>query len=384
MKFNYKLQRLCGTYYGNPTITDSYGTSGRGNTGSNILYTSNGNTLISPTSNRIQIIDLSTHTVRTLPVEARSNIRTIALSPNDTILIAVDVQNYAMIVNIVRGVVLHRFKFKHRVLNAKFSPCGNYIGVTHGKHIQVWLAPNHLRKEFSPLILHRTYTGQSADVTSIQWSEDSSVIMACSKDCTVKLWTVHTTRRYQPVTLSGHKTPVVGAFFAYREEHEANSTAAKNTRKIIDSVYTMSQDGALVTWKCSKSEDDGDTDRERKEEIDLPPNDDTDFSAKVDEAVDFFSGGGASLLNSNKKSTSGFSQSDQAHELVGCQWRYGSRHYFNQDGASLVACTYNERTKLLALGFSSGYFWYLRDAKRFEHPHAVGWIQSAHQHLCPQ
>ena len=112
MKFNYKLQRLCGAYYGNPTVTDSYGSSGKGNNGSNIAYTSNGNTLISPTSNRIQIIDLSTHTVRTLPVEARSNIRCIALSPNDTVLLCVDVQNYAMIVNIVRGVVLHRFKFK--------------------------------------------------------------------------------------------------------------------------------------------------------------------------------------------------------------------------------------------------------------------------------
>ena len=344
MKFNYKLQRLCGTYYGNPTITDSYGSSSKANNGSNILYTSNGNTLISPTSNRLQIIDLKTHTVRTLPVEARSNIRSIALSPNDAILLAVDVQNYAMIVNIVRGVVLHRFRFKRRVFHAEFSPCGSYIGVTHGRHIQVWLAPNHLRKEFAPLILHRTYTGQSQDVTRIVWSEDSSVVMACSKDCTVRLWTVHTTRRFQPITLSGHKTPVIGAFFAYKE---SETNGAKTS--VIDSVYSMSRDGALVTWKCSNPNDgNGDNSVEEKEEIDLPPG----FEAKVDEAVDFFSGGAAEA----KQSNTGFSQTDQAHELVGSQWRYDSRHYFNQEGASLVACTYNERTKLLALGFSSGIF----------------------------
>jgi len=169
------------------------------------------------------------------------------------------------------------------------------------------------------------------------------VILACSKDCTVRLWTVHTTRRFQPITLSGHKTPVVGAFFAYKE----SSDEGGKKKSIIDSVYSMSQDGALVTWKCSK-------DDEPKEEIDLPEDGYGGFEAKVDDAVDFFSGGAAAV--ETKKSTSGFSQSDQAHELVGSQWKYDSRHYFNQEGASLVACTYNETTKLLALGFSSGIF----------------------------
>eukprot|EP00537_Pseudo-nitzschia_pungens_P009928 CAMPEP_0172384884 /NCGR_PEP_ID=MMETSP1061-20121228/2579_1 /TAXON_ID=37318 /ORGANISM="Pseudo-nitzschia pungens, Strain cf. pungens" /LENGTH=931 /DNA_ID=CAMNT_0013113665 /DNA_START=146 /DNA_END=2941 /DNA_ORIENTATION=+ len=351
MKFNYKLQRLCGAYYGNPNITDSYGSSGKANTGSNIVYTSDGNTLISPTSNRVQIIDLKTHTVRTLPLEARSNIRCIALSPNDTVLLAVDTKNYAMIVNIVRGVVLHRFRFKRKVLDAKFSPCGRYLGVTHGKHVQVWLAPNHLRKEFAPLVLHRTYTGQSQDTTHIEWSEDSSVILAASKDCTVRVWTVHTTRRYQPFTLSGHKTPVVGAYFDYGEA-SADRGDGRRGKKVIDSIYTLSQDGALVTWKCHGPSP---TDAEPPEQIDPPPaQDDGDFAARVDEAVDFFSGGAAALPTA--KSTAPFSQSDQAHELVGCTWKYGARHYFNQEGSSLVACGYNQQTKLLAVGFSSGIF----------------------------
>uniref|UniRef100_A0A7S4AGE9 Small-subunit processome Utp12 domain-containing protein n=2 Tax=Pseudo-nitzschia australis TaxID=44445 RepID=A0A7S4AGE9_9STRA len=395
MKFNYKLQRLCGAYYGNPSITDSFGSStGRGNNGSNIVYTTDGNTLISPVSNRIQVIDLRTHTVRTLAVEARSNVRCIALSPNDTVLVVVDVNNYATIVNIVRGVVLHRFRFKRKVVDAKFSPCGSYLAVTHGKHVQVWLAPNHLRKEFAPLVLHRTYTGQSGDTTHVEWSEDSSVILATSKDCTVRIWTVHTTRRFQPVTLSGHKTPVVGAYFDYKEveDTDANSNrnnngigigigigAKKRRRRVIDSVYTMSQDGALVTWKCNNNDDDNNNDSSPpKEDIDLPPNDDGDdndndndnntdnnyddggdFEAQVDEAVDFFSGGAATTSPSPTtfiKSTTPFSKSDQAHHLVNRTWKYGSRHYFNQTGSSLVACTYNPQSKLLAVGFSSGIF----------------------------
>ncbi|KAG7349834.1 WD40 repeat-containing protein [Nitzschia inconspicua] len=355
MKFNYKLQRLCGAYYGNPTTTDSYGSDGRGS-GSNLLYTSNGNTLISAVSNRIQILELHSHTVRTLPVEGRSNIRCMALSPNDTILLAVDVQNYAMLVNIVRGVVLHRFKFKRKVRMASFSPCGKYIAVTHGKHIQIWLAPNHLRKEFAPLILHRTYTGQSSDVTRLEWSEDSSVIMAASRDCTARIWTVHTTYNYQPVTLSGHKTPIVAAFFAYAEIGNAGTISSGNRRskRKIDSCYTVSEDGALVTWKVQRLNS-GDSKSERNEDIDLPPS--TDFDAQVDEAVDFFSGGAASAPSFlSTKGGAGDDFPSQGHELAHCQWSYQTRHYFNQEGSSVVAIAYNDRSQLLAVGFSSGIF----------------------------
>jgi periodic tryptophan protein 2 len=335
MKFNYKLQRLCGAYYGNPTTTDAYGGNGKGS-GSNLIYTSNGNILISSVSNRVQVLDLQTHTVRTLPVEARSNVKCLALSPDDTLLLVIDVQGYAMVINFVRGVVLHRLKFKRKVRHARFSPCGDYIAVTHGKHVQVWFSPNHLRKEFSPLVLHRTYTGQSSDVTRLEWSSDSSVLMASSRDCTARIWTIHTTRDYQPVTLSGHKTMIVGAYFAYDENNRINS------------CYTVSEDGALVSWKATYEASEN-----PDEDIDLPPAE--GFEAQADDAVDFFSGGGAgqpklpSSLNNN-------THKSQAHHLVHCKWTYGSRHYFNQEGSTVVASTYNPKSQLLAIGFSSGIF----------------------------
>lgn len=356
MKFNYKLQRLCGAYYGNPTITDAYGSNGRGS-GANLLYTSNGNVLISAVSNRVQVIDLQTLTVRTLSVEARSNIRCMALSPNDTVLLAVDVQNYAMIVNIVRGVVLHRMRFKRKVRCALFSPCGNYIAVTHGKHVQVWLAPNHLRKEFAPLVLHRTYTGQSSDVTQLEWSDDSSVLVAASRDCTARIWTLHTTRHFQPITLSGHKTPIVGAFLAYRKEGVGG-----DQRKVIDSCYTISEDGALVTWKAAyEATSSADADGTKREDIDLPPVEEEGerygFEAQVDDAVDFFSGGSAFAEKAKFGTESSFDGfKSQAHQLVHCKWSYVSRHYFNQETATVVACTYSPKSELLAIGFSSGIF----------------------------
>jgi periodic tryptophan protein 2 len=333
MKFNYKLQRLCGAYYGHPTSTDNFGGSGKGS-GSNLIYNSKGTVLISAVSNRVQILDLQSHTVRTLPIEARSNIKCMALSPDDGLLLVIDVNSYAMLVNFTRGVALHRFKFSKKVRHAVFSPCASYIAVTHGKHIQIWYTPNHLTKEFSPLVLHRTYTGQSNDVTRLEWSSDSSVIMATSRDCTARMWTVHTTRNFQPVTLSGHKTMLIGAFFSYSGGR-------------IDSCYTISEDGALVTWQATYD------DKDRSEEIDLPPPE--EFAAQVDQAVDFFSGGGAETQLNMKLRDDDRSKS-QAHELVHATWSFQSRHYFHQEGADVVTASYCQRAQLLAIGFSSGIF----------------------------
>jgi periodic tryptophan protein 2 len=262
----------------------------------------------------------------------------MALSANDTLLLVVDVKSYAMIINFSRGVVLHRFKFKRKVRHASFSPCGEFIAVTHGKHVQIWFAPNHLRKEFSPLVLHRTYTGQSSDVTRLEWSSDSSVLMAASRDCTARIWTVHTTRDYQPMTLSGHKTRIIGAYFAYDDQNR------------IDSCYTISEDGALVTWKAKPEV------TSPMEDIDLPPSESADFEVQVDDAIDFFSGGLVGGKQALSSSAASDNEKSQAQNLVGCRWTYESRHYFNQDGATVVVSSYNHASQLLAIGFSSGVF----------------------------
>ena len=323
MKFNYKLQRLCGAYYGHPSTSNA---ASRVGSGANLVYTSSGNTILSAVSNRIQVLDLQTHTVRTLPLEARSNIRCLALSPDDALLLVVDVQNYAMLVNFHRGIVLHRFRFKQKVRQALFSPDGRYLAVTHGKHVQVWHTPNHLRKEFAPLILHRTYTGQSDDITTLCWSVDSSVIVAGSRDSTARIWTINTTKNYQPVTLSAHKSGLVGVFLTHNKDGSA-----------IESCYTISEDGALVTWMCNYSVD----------EQDLP-----DQQVLVDDAaVNFFTGGAHEFPQFNNDNGS-----SQAHKLVQATWSVESRHYFHQQGANVTAASYCARAQLLVVGFSSGLF----------------------------
>merc|ERR1712238_512263 len=109
--------------------------------------------------------------------------------------------------------------------------------------------------------------------------------------------------------VTGFSSSVVGVVGSKRTRDVTTNSNKKSSTVMIDSCYTISQDGALVTWKCVPTDESTTT---PKENIDLPPtkNDDddsdsdhdpdvtTDFEAQVDDATDFFSGG--SLSNKKK------------------------------------------------------------------------------------
>ena len=168
-KFNYHFNRLVGSVYSRGDLT----------------YTSSGNAILSPVGNRVSVFDLRTHDCRTLEFEARADIRCMSLTSDDRLLVVVDETNHGVLVNFKRGVVLHRFAFKSKVRCIVFSPCDEYFAVSDGKHTQVWVTPS-LRREFSPFVLHRTYTGQHDDIVHITWSLDSKFFMASSHDNTAR------------------------------------------------------------------------------------------------------------------------------------------------------------------------------------------------------
>jgi periodic tryptophan protein 2 len=358
MKFNYKLHRLCGASYGTPAATGSNVLSSSSK-GSNVVFTSDGNSVLSPVGNRVQVLDLLHHTSRTLPFEARSNVRRIALSPeDDRLLIVVDVNSHALLANYHRGVVLHRFKFKRPVRDLRFSPDGSKFAVSCGNFVQVWHTPG-VRREFAPMVLHRKYAGLSGDVTTLDWSSDSSVLLAGGKDCQARVWTVDTVRDYEPRTLVGHKRPLVGVHFedarrtlAERDQFfgGGGNTGSSLTGKLVARCYTVSQDGVICTREC----------RREAEEGDPAPSDDGTTSGPGglgDDAVDFFSGGGGAAASSstNRSSEGGI---DQAHAIVKGRWSTTSRHYFSANSSTqdVVSTSYSSAHSLLVVGFSTGLF----------------------------
>ncbi|GAA5907804.1 snoRNA-binding rRNA-processing protein PWP2 [Sporobolomyces salmoneus] len=290
----FKFSNLCGTVYRQ----------------GNVLYTPDGNSVISPVGNRVSVFDLVNNKSRTLSFENRKNISRVALSPDSTVLISVDEDGRAILVNFKRSTVLHHFNFKKPVRDIKFSPNGKFIAVTHGSQIQVWHTPSHLAREFAPFNLHRTYTGHYDDVLSITWSADSRFFLTTSKDMTARLYTLYPVEGYRPKTFAGHRDQVVAAYFS--KDHKT--------------IYTVSRDGAVFTWSKKEEEDQDSNDEDSDEETMngfLPP---STSSGPIDNSI------------------------------PNTRWGIQNRNYFLQTGSKVTSTTFHPRSNLLVVGFSNGVF----------------------------
>ena len=82
-------------------------------------------------------INLVQSTSSTLPFENGKQIRTLAVSPDGRLLLSVDAEGRALVVNRRRRALLHHFSFKGPVRAARFSPDGQYVAAAVGRLLQV-------------------------------------------------------------------------------------------------------------------------------------------------------------------------------------------------------------------------------------------------------
>ncbi|CAJ0641939.1 2030_t:CDS:2 [Entrophospora sp. SA101] len=177
MKSDYKFSNLCGTVY----------------TQGNLCFTPDGNSLLSPVGNRVSLFDLVNNKSFTFPFENLKNIYRIALSPQATLLLSIDEDGRVLLVNFQRRIVLNQFNFKERVEDVQFTPDG------------------------------KKYTGHYDDVTSITWSNDridslKSFFLSASKDMTAKIYSLNPIEDFIPITLTGHRDYVIGAYFSENQD----------------------------------------------------------------------------------------------------------------------------------------------------------------------
>ncbi|KAJ3260331.1 hypothetical protein HK103_000966 [Boothiomyces macroporosus] len=290
MKIDFKFSNLCGTVYKK----------------GNLIFTPDGNSLISPVGNRVSVYDLVGNKSITLPFENRKDIARIEISPKATLLISVDEDGRALLINYQKQVLLHRHNFKAAVYDLKFSPNGQFLAVTHGNQVQIWHAPGFTR-EFAPFVLYKTYSGHFDLVTSICWSKDSKYFLTCSKDMTTRLHAIDRDD-FAGACLTGHSDAVIGAWFSHDEK----------------SVYSVSKDGALFEWTMQGGK--------WSNESEL------------------------SQMPRKKKRTD-----EEVKPIM--KWKSTNRHYFKQNHAKVVSATFHSQTGLLSVGFDSGIFgiWELPD-----------------------
>ncbi|KAG0148898.1 hypothetical protein CROQUDRAFT_654250 [Cronartium quercuum f. sp. fusiforme G11] len=281
----------------------------------NVIFTPDGQSVISPVGNRVSIFDLVNNKSRTLNFQNRKNIYRIALSPDGKLLISVDDDGRALMVNFRQAVVLHHMNFKARVEDIKFSPDGKYILVTHGQHAQIWLTPSHLLKSFTPFHLLRTYTGHFDELLSVTWSTCSRYFLTTSKDMTTKMYTVNPVEGYKPRTFTGHKDTVLGAWFTGHIDDPNDEPR----------VITVSKDGACFVWRNKDAPDDSDPETNTSEDE----------------------------LQSPNKSAPKTNNSDPWARV---RWGISTRHYFSVPGTHVTTCTFHPASNLLIIGFANGVF----------------------------
>jgi len=78
----------------------------------NVLFGPDGTTLFSPVGNRVTVFDLASASSHTLPAENRSDVKTLALTPDGALLLSVDARGGCVLTNVPKRTVLHHFSFK--------------------------------------------------------------------------------------------------------------------------------------------------------------------------------------------------------------------------------------------------------------------------------
>eukprot|EP00051_Salpingoeca_urceolata_P015317 m.198012 g.198012 ORF g.198012 m.198012 type:complete len:909 (+) comp18362_c0_seq2:64-2790(+) len=318
MKFSYQFSNLCGTVYKK----------------GNVVFTADGNSVISPVGNRVSVFDLVRNKSYTLPFENVKDITRLCLSPNGVLLISVDEDGKALLINLRRRALLSRFNFKAPVRDIKFSPDGRYFAVTHKKQVHVWHTPGS-QVEFAPFALHRRYTGHYEDVTCICWSHDSRFFVTGSVDATCRVYTLNPLPGYKPVTLTAHRDKLINVFFANNS---------------LD-IYSVSKDGTLLHWHHD-TVDRPIVERKRK------------LVARKRKAQPADSG---SNEESDGSDSSDGGDEDGETQTVAVQvpktatvpkWYLTKedKHYFLQDHAKVVCATLHVASSILVVGFTSGVF----------------------------
>lgn len=293
--------------------------------GGNLLIS--GNELLTPVGNRVSQINLTESTSSTLPFENAKNVRTICVSPDGRLLLTIDEDGRALVINRRRRALLHHFTFKGTVRAASFSPDGNYVAAAVGRLVQVWRRPG-FEKTVAPMELHRTYGQCHADIVALDWSEDGCWIAAASKDLTTRIFSMHPIDGYKPPTLAGHKDTPIAVHFTSRRLQESAGLLSKEA----PALYTLSRDGALHAWTYYKQEIEEDEDEGKDDKEDA--NEEKSFRDEASKAA----------------------RQSQSLTFSGGNWKLTDKYYFNQRGAKLSAAAFQGNLGILAVGFSNGLF----------------------------
>ena len=182
--------------------------------GGQVRFAQDGSRLLIPVGNRVLCSDLLGGQSYALPCEARFDIRHALLTPDNKLMLSVDVSGNLQVINFVKGIVIHQMQLKTPVRAVEMSHSGTKLAVACGQTVQIWSVPSlergwQLHKEMELL-------GASEHVTCVAWSPDDMHVATGAKDATVRLYDV--CRGGHGVTFAEHSNPIAGLWFSSKKE----------------------------------------------------------------------------------------------------------------------------------------------------------------------
>lgn len=342
MKFAYKFHNLLGSVYRKGTL----------------IFSPDGNSVISPVGNRLTIFDLKNNKSHTLSLESNYNYTALDLSPNGCILIAVNEIGEAQMISMISYSVIHRYKFRSGIRHLRFSPDGKYFAASQDNVVIVFRAPDEISGIYNCFVVQRAFEIAYDETTFIDWAYNSLILAVGSKDNSVRIQSVEALNNFRPFVLGGHREEIVGCFF---EE------------KTLD-ANTISRDGALMIWECNtdledikkkynKGVKDEPTTKKQKgsddeEEDTIAADNDYETSGKEkDDTVEHV----RSEFNKDETRDSDGRVVNQPKQLFG--YKRLARHYLANEArkenpkAIVTAAAYHKQLKILITGFSTGAFY---------------------------
>jgi periodic tryptophan protein 2 len=213
---------------------------GKSFTGGNLVFTPDGETILSPVGNRVVAFSLVSAGSRTLDAISRADIEVLALSSaaSGDYLLAVDVDGRALFISLVSGAVLHRFRFcGGAVQQALFAPDGERLAVGVGSSLQIWQVPTDraFLPEFAPFVRVKTIAAHPDQVTALAWSPSGQLLLSGARDHSLRL--VHANGGFDaPISLRGHRDVILWTAFGQDDTQ----------------AYSLSVDGTLITWRIAR------------------------------------------------------------------------------------------------------------------------------------
>lgn len=128
---------------------------------------------------------------------------------------------------------------REKVNDIKYSPDGKFVAICSGRSIKIFEAPD-ISKSIEPMLLFKKYNGaHNDDIKLINWSLDSRLLLSCSKDNTVRIFTLFHIKDYAPICLTGHKASIVYAFADEEFAHVRFSISLSEYNAMNDSCIHL-------------------------------------------------------------------------------------------------------------------------------------------------